>query len=77
MVDFVIGWMEMFLTFSLILFAACCYAVACIASLDLIQREINRFYLIKMPPFLALNRLKKWKRCHALIAIHSYTLWLI
>ena len=65
-VDFLAGWTQMFIQLSLILFAVSCYAAA--VTLDSIQREINRFDLVKMTPLLALNRLKKWKRCHALVS---------
>ena len=65
-VGFFLGWTQMFIQLSLILFAVCCYAAA--SSLDLIQREIDRFDLVKMSPLLALNQLKKWKRCHALVS---------
>ena len=57
--------MTSFITLSLVLFAICCYATA--ASFDLIKQEISRLNLIKMSPPVALNRLRKLKRCHALV----------
>ena len=64
--NFFVGLVETFFTFSLILFATCCYAAA--STLHSIQREINRFDLIKMSPLCALNRLRKWRRCHQLVS---------
>ena len=56
----------MYLDFSLVLFAACCYAAA--SSLNSIQEEIRRLHAIKiMSPLFAWHCLRKWKRSHALV----------
>ena len=61
--DQFIGWPHSYYTLSLSLFAVSCYAAA--STLDSMQEEIKKFHLIEMSPLLAMNRLKKWKRCHA------------
>ena len=63
--DFFMGWMKVYVTLSLILFAVCLYA--CTANLNSLQQDIEMFHSIKMSPPLAMNRLKKWNRCPVLV----------
>ena len=63
--DYLLGWVNFYPILSLVLFAVCCFASA--SSLNSIQQEMNRMSSIKMSPSLALNYLRKWKRCHAMV----------